>query len=148
MTPQSKASIFGRYLGQKFKTSTPEVFCHACEGVLTPMILNAICKKSLEFSSLLLTSLEDITEEHAIELAGIIGFTYKPIDNLKVLIKEVFIDRRPCTFNLHPLNVIAFYSTATSLGYALDQTVIENERRVLYTVAQLVEQGVFTIKNK
>ncbi len=64
-----------------------------------------------------LKPLSSITDEHAIEVAKILGFTVHYSENGKAFLKELFKDRM--TFNFHPLKVLLICQYLQSQGYDL-----------------------------
>ena len=104
MKAESKAIIFGRYLGQK-------------------IIHNSEIRNEI----LIEISLNDDLSNYVIQLKSLLSIS----ENDLLLLANI--------------NGMHTYDTLRQLGYATDQTVIEDGKVVTYTVEDLVNEGVYKL---
>lgn len=88
---ETKAKVFAQYLGQKYKTDVPIVDPHTYIGELTPYVIyRAMDRVGWKWTfKLILKPLSAITDEDAIEVAKMDGYSTRPRHELIKIGRDV-----------------------------------------------------------
>jgi hypothetical protein len=127
-----KSKIFAPYYKQKVLIHTK---AKSLEGY--PFVLHSLLEKDIDNYSLWLTSLENITDKDAIEVAILLGYDREYHDKInlgKKFLNEIFLNNSSYLYS----SILLCFQYLQSKGYALPY--------MSYSVENLVKLRVYKLK--